>query len=102
MKRFASTRSEKPAWQPGCGSAQCSVGSMDGDGMRYGFTTQALIASTAPTATTIVTVQSTTVGQGGGSEAVRRSIGPLTEATSRGGANGATPPRPHGRQRAGP
>ena len=39
--------------QPGCGSAQCSVCSIDEDGIRYGFTIHALIASTAPTATTM-------------------------------------------------
>ena len=46
MKRFASTRSEKRASQPCPGRAQCSVGSIDEDGIRYGLTTHALIAST--------------------------------------------------------
>src|SRR5688500_99790 len=39
--------------------------------MRYGFTTHALMASTAATAITIVTTQSTTVGQGSGSDSSR-------------------------------
>src|SRR5919199_4977616 len=79
MKRFARTRSEKRDSHPLPGRAQWSVGSIDDDGIRYGLTTQALIASTAPTATTIVTAQSTTVRQRGGSVAVIRSTGPLTE-----------------------
>ena len=59
MKRFASTRSEKRrAGSPGPGAAQCSVGSIEEDGIRYGLTTQALIASTIATAPTIVTSQS--------------------------------------------
>ena len=40
------------------GRAQWSVGSIDEDGMRYGFTTHALIASTIAIAPTIVTTQS--------------------------------------------
>ena len=58
MKRFASTRSEKRASQPLPGRAQCSVGSIDDDGIRYGLTTHALIASTIAIAPTIVTIQS--------------------------------------------
>ena len=46
MKRFASTRSLKRASQPGAGFAQCSVGSIDDDGMRYGLTTHAFSAKT--------------------------------------------------------
>ena len=61
MKRFASTRSEKRASHPGAGRAQCSVDSMDDDGMRYGFTTHALIARTIATAPTMVTIQSTVI-----------------------------------------
>ena len=38
--------------------AQCSVGSIDDDGIRYGLTTHALIASTIAIAPTIVTIQS--------------------------------------------
>ena len=56
--RFASTRSEYPASQPLPGVAQCSVGSIDEDGIRYGLTTYALTASTIATAPTIVTTQS--------------------------------------------
>ena len=61
MKRFASTRSENRASQPGAGRAQWSVGSIDEDGIRYGLTTHALIASTIATAPTIVTIQSTAI-----------------------------------------
>jgi hypothetical protein len=75
MSRFASTRAEKRASQPGPGTAQCRVGSMDEDGMRYGFTTQALIASTMATAPTIVTTQSMATRHGRGSPAVSRSTG---------------------------
>ena len=59
MKRFASTRSENRASQPEPGRAQCSVGSIDDDGIRYGLTTHALIASTIAIAPMIVTAQST-------------------------------------------
>ena len=59
MKRFASTRSENRASQPVPGRAQWSVGSIDDDGIRYGLTIHALIASTIAIAPTIVTVQST-------------------------------------------
>ena len=38
-RRSAITRSSNEAKQPGPGVAQCSVGSMDADGMRYGFAT---------------------------------------------------------------
>jgi hypothetical protein len=48
------------------------VGSIEEDGMRYGFTTHALIASTATTASAIVSAQSTTVGQGAGSDSSLR------------------------------
>ena len=58
MKRFARTRSEKRARQPEPLLPQCSVGSIDDDGIRYGFTTHALIASTIAIAPTIVTIQS--------------------------------------------
>src|SRR5919201_6054483 len=75
MNRFASTRSERRASQPTPGLAQCSVGSIDDDGIRYGFTTHALIASTIATAPAIVTIQSIAMRQGRGSPAVRRSIG---------------------------
>src|SRR3954452_20643799 len=58
MNRFARTRSEKRARQPDPPVPQCSVGSIDDEGMRYGFTTHALIASTIATAPTMVTIQS--------------------------------------------
>src|SRR6267142_667436 len=76
MKRFASTRSEKRARQPGPGRAQCRRGSIDEVGIRYGFTTQALIASTIAIAPTIVTNQSKATVQACGSPS--RSIGFLT------------------------
>ena len=61
MKRFASTRSESRASQPSPGRAQCSVGSIDEDGIRYGLTTHALIASTIRIAPAIVTIQSSAI-----------------------------------------
>ena len=42
----------------GPGRAQCSVGSIELEGIRYGLTTHALIASTITIAPTIVTSQS--------------------------------------------
>ena len=60
MKRFASTRSLKRASQPGAGLAQCSVGSIDDDGIRYGLTTHALSANTIRIAPAIVSTQSST------------------------------------------
>src|SRR5205807_9309600 len=75
MNRFASTRSEKRARQPLPGFAQCSVGSIDEDGIRYGFTTQALIARTIATAPMIVTAQSIATRQPRGMPAVKRSRG---------------------------
>src|SRR3954470_17105709 len=58
MKRFASTRSSKRARQPTAGRAQCSVGSIDDDGIRYGLTTNVLTTRTATTAPTIVSTHS--------------------------------------------
>ena len=58
MNRSASTRSENCAVQPFSGLAQSSVGSIDEDGIRYGLTTYALIASTIATAPRMVTAQS--------------------------------------------
>ena len=59
MKRFASTRSEKRAEAAARPArAQWSVGSIEDDGIRYGLTTHALIASTIAIAPTIVTSQS--------------------------------------------
>ena len=82
MKRFASTRSEKRASQPLAGRAQWSVGSIEEDGIRYGLTTQALIASTIAIAPTIVTTQSIVTRQPCGSPRVSRSTG-LRECRSR-------------------
>src|SRR5215218_10755660 len=93
MNRFASTRSENRAVQPSAAPAQWSVGSIDEDGIRYGFTTQALIASTIATAPTIVTTQSIAIRQLRGSRWVRRSIGFLTSATKLAWA-ASTPQRP--------
>jgi hypothetical protein len=75
MNRLASTRSEKRARQPGPGRAQCSVGSIDDEGIRYGLTTQALIARTIPIAPAMVTIQSIVIRHGRGRPAVRRSTG---------------------------
>src|SRR5262245_50655527 len=75
MKRFASTRSENRASHPWAGRAQCRVGSIDEDGIRYGLTTHALTASTIAIAPTIVTTQSTTTRTLGGSFPVTRSSG---------------------------
>ena len=58
MNRFARTRSDALASHPCAGRAQWSVGSIDEDGIRYGLTIHALIASTIATAPTIVTTQS--------------------------------------------
>src|SRR5512134_1801077 len=75
MKRFARTRSEELARQPSAGAAQCSVGSIEEVGIRYGFTTQAFTARTIPTATARVTTQSIATRAGCGRPAVRRSMG---------------------------
>ncbi len=75
MNRFASTRSERSAVQPGPGIAQCRVGSIEEVGMWYGLTTHALSASTIATAPTIVISQSASVRHGRGRPAVSRSIG---------------------------
>src|SRR5919201_6606085 len=72
MNRFVSTRSEKRARQPTAGRAQCNVGSIEDEGIRYGFTTHALTASTSPTAAMIVTTQSRATRQGRGNPARRR------------------------------
>src|ERR671910_747395 len=75
MNRFARTRSDQLASQPLASFAQCSVGSIDEDGIRYGLTTHALIASTIATAPAIVTIQSIATRHGRGRFAVIRSIG---------------------------
>src|ERR671928_186891 len=99
MKRFASTRSDRLASQPGSGRAQCSVGSIEEDGIRYGLTTQALIASTIAIAPATVTIQSIAIRHGRGSRYVNRSIGFL-ERRRGGGCGPATlgvePRPPHG------
>ena len=104
MNRFASTRSEKRASQPGPGRAQWSVGSIDEDGIRYGLTTHALIASTIAIAPTIVTSQSMITRHARGIPSVRRSTGFLTNASSCGSARGArrrcARGRPRGARRA--
>jgi hypothetical protein len=75
MNRFASTRSEKRASQPLAGRAQCRVGSIDEEGIRYGLTTQALIASTIAIAPAMVTIQSIVTRQPCGRPCVKRSTG---------------------------
>ena len=99
MKRFASTRSEKRASQPFAGFAQCSVGSIDEDGIRYGFTTHALIASTIAIAPTMVTIQSIVTRRPCGRPCVRRSTG-LRERCRGGGAG--TGSATEGRAQSGP
>src|SRR5215204_3022120 len=102
MKRFASTRSEKREVQPRPEPAQWSVGSMDDDGILYGFTTHCLIASTIATAPTIVTTQSIATLHGRGRRCVRRSTGFLTlgPQSVRGSAHDASPRLGHGPRRA--
>src|SRR3954471_16618259 len=75
MKRLASTRSERRASQPWPGRAQCSVGSIDDEGIRYGLTTNALIRSTIAIAPAMVTIQAIAIRHGRGSRAVMRSSG---------------------------
>src|SRR5688572_4650605 len=75
MNRFASTRSEKRASQPFAGRAQCRLGSIEDEGIRYGFTTHALIASTIRIAPAIVTTQSTVMRSRCGRPRVSRSTG---------------------------
>jgi hypothetical protein len=48
------------------------VGSIEEDGIRYGFTTHALIASTIAIAAAIVNTQSTTTRTGRGRRSVSR------------------------------
>src|ERR671935_1255082 len=86
MNRFARTRSEKRASHPTPGRAQWSVGSIEEEGIRYGFTTHALIASTIPTAPAIVTIQSIAIRHGRGRPVVRRSIGFLDRRFAAGSA----------------
>ena len=62
--RQASTRSLKPASQPGAGRAQCSVGSIDDDGIRYGLTTHAFRARTMTIAPAMVRTQSSATRTG--------------------------------------
>src|SRR5712691_7959579 len=99
MNRFASTLSEKRASHPCDGRAQCSVGSIDDDGIRYGLTTYALIRRTIATAPTIVTTQSIAIRQPRGRLWVSRSIGFLTWPFAPGSARGATCRSAHGRRR---
>src|ERR671937_116918 len=90
MNRFARTRSEKRASHPTPGRAQWSVGSIEEEGIRYGFTTHALIASTIPTAPAIVTIQSIAIRHGRGRPVVRRSIGFLDRFRGAGSATGCS------------
>jgi hypothetical protein len=78
MNLFASTRSEKCARQPlPPALAQCSVGSIDEDGIRYGFTTYDLIANTIAIAPTIVTIQSMIARHGCGTAEPDERIEPV-------------------------
>src|SRR5829696_4144445 len=85
--------SEKREVQPSPEPAQWSVGSMDDDGILYGFTTHCLIASTIATAPTIVTTQSIATLHGRGRRYVRRSTGFLMVGLQcvRASARGASP-----------
>src|SRR6476620_4092427 len=91
MNLFASTRSEKRDSHPLPGFAQCSVGSIDDDGIRYGFTTYALIASTIATAPRIVIAQSMAIRHWRGKPCVRTSIGFLRTRSLPYSALAATP-----------
>src|SRR4029453_16374390 len=100
MNRFARTRSDQRDSQPLPGRAQCSVGSIDDDGIRYGLTTYALIASTIAIAPRIVIAQSMAIRHWRGRPWVKRSIGFLTRFL-RGFALVATPQSFRDRRRAG-
>src|SRR6185503_20192967 len=102
MNRFASTRSEKRASQPLPGVAQWSVGSIDEDGIRYGFTTYALIASTIAIAPRIVIAQSMAIRHWRGKPCVRASIGFLRTRSLPGFALVASPGSVRDRRTAGP
>src|SRR5580765_1817833 len=87
MKRLASTRSEKCARQPlPPAAAQCSVGSMEDDGIRYGFTTNDLIAKTIATAPTIVTIQSMIARHGWGTPSRTSGLNPCGRSGSGSGS----------------
>src|SRR5919202_5273979 len=73
--RFAITRSEKLPSHPAAGRAHWSVGSIEADGMRYGFATSTLTVSTIATAIPRVTIQSIATRAGLGKRCVRRSSG---------------------------
>src|SRR6185436_13291173 len=91
MNRLARTRSEKRASQPLPGRAQCSVGSIDDDGIRYGLITHALIASTIAIAPTIVTIQSIVIRQPRGRPRVAFVTGfhVCSSSSSAGGGSGS-------------
>src|SRR3954447_4366106 len=95
MNRFARTRSEKRARQPDPPVPQCSVGSIDEDGMRYGFTTHALIASTIATAPTMVTIQSMIPRQGCGTPRRMSGFQPWYSSRRGGGAVAGSGRRGH-------
>ena len=65
--RFAITRSETCARQPSAGFPQCSVGSIEAVGIRYGFATSAWKMRIPNTATQSVSAQSINVRYGLGS-----------------------------------
>src|SRR5260370_39892576 len=67
------TRSLNEPRQSAAGFAQWSVGSIDADGMRYGFAISASKARTNAIATVIVTAQSRIVRHGCGSRLVVRA-----------------------------
>src|SRR5207253_5214762 len=91
MNRFASTRSERRASQP-WPPAQCRLGSIDDEGIRYGLTTHCMIANTIATVPAIVTIQSIAIRQGRGSRYVSRSIGLRERWTGWGSGGGSGGP----------
>src|SRR3954453_17754188 len=84
MKRLASTGSGRAPSQPGSGRAQWSVGSIEGEGIRYGLTIHPFTASTIATATMIVNPQSTMVRTAGERFGKNLSMGPRTRPRDRG------------------
>src|SRR5438552_2984459 len=90
MNLFASTRSEKRARQPlPPPRLQCSVGSIDEDGILYGLTTHALIASTIAIAPTIVTIQSMMPRHGCGTPSRTSGFSPPFAGGAGGGGGGS-------------
>src|SRR5580765_6240665 len=73
MIRFAITRSETRDLQPSAGFPQWRVGSIEAEGILYGFAISAWKTSTPTTARVIVSVQSISVRSGLGNRDSDRS-----------------------------